>query len=143
MASTRASRGRSGWVGRALVVAWVVFIWSRSLFPGPESTAQSDFFVQALAPLFSALGVETGLRSFLVRKAGHFLEYLVLGVLLQLTGRSKGGIPWQRLFFGLVVPVSDETLQLLVPGRSSQVADVLIDFAGVLVGLAVVRLRRR
>lgn len=143
MAGKGVSRGRSEWVGRALVIAWVVFIWSRSLFSGPESTAQSGFFVQLLAPAFSALGVEMGLRSFLVRKAAHFLEYLVLGVLLGRMGRARGGASWQRLFLGLAVPVSDEALQLLVPGRSGQVADVLIDFAGVLVGLAVVRLRRR
>lgn len=39
------------------------------------------------------------------------------------------------LFVGLLVAVLDETVQLYVPGRSSSVRDVLIDFGGVLCGL--------
>ena len=41
------------------------------------------------------------------------------------------------LFFGLLTAVIDETIQLYVPGRSSSVKDVLLDFSGVLTGLFI------
>lgn len=122
------------WARWALVAAWVAFIWSRSLFAGPESTEQSDFVVGLLRPLLEGAGVtDVSMMSFIVRKVAHFSEYLVLGVLLPST--RDGGVPWQQLFFGLAVPVADETIQMLIPGRSSQLTDVLIDFSGMLAGL--------
>ena len=41
------------------------------------------------------------------------------------------------LFFGLLVAVTDETIQLYVPGRTSSTLDVLLDFSGVVSGLFV------
>ena len=38
---------------------------------------------------------------------------------------------------GLLTALTDETIQLFVPGRSSQVTDVWIDFSGVMTGLIV------
>ena len=37
----------------------------------------------------------------------------------------------------LLTALTDETIQLFVPGRSGQVTDVWIDFSGVLTGLVV------
>lgn len=42
------------------------------------------------------------------------------------------------LFFLLAVPVCDETLQYLSPGRSPEVKDVLLDFSGALCGFLLV-----
>lgn len=120
-----------------LVFAWALFIWSRSLFPGPESTAQSAVVVDILRPAFEALGVTNAtLMSFLVRKAGHFLEYAVFGALLGST--PEDGRPgWRQVVPGLIVPSADETLQRFVPGRSGQLSDVALDCAGVAFGLFV------
>lgn len=38
------------------------------------------------------------------------------------------------LFSGLLVALTDETIQLFVPGRSGQVTDVWLDFLGILAG---------
>ena len=38
------------------------------------------------------------------------------------------------LLAGLMTALTDETIQLFSPGRSSQVTDVWIDFAGVVTG---------
>ncbi len=71
------------WVRRALVVVWIAFIWSRSLFPGPASSPQSNFVAALLQPLLEAMGIhEWSQMTFLVRKTVHFLEYAVLGDLL-------------------------------------------------------------
>lgn len=74
--------------------------------------------------------------SFLVRKAGHFLEYAVLGALLGST--PEDGRPgWRQVVPGLIVPSADETLQRFVPGRSGQFSDVALDCVGVALGLLV------
>ena len=38
---------------------------------------------------------------------------------------------------GLLTALTDETIQLFVPGRSGQVTDIWIDFFGVMTGLLV------
>lgn len=125
------------WARWLLVFAWVLFIWSRSLFPGPESTAQSAAVVDILRPAFEALGVtDTNLMSFLVRKAAHFLEYALLGALLGSTSEEvRPG--WRQVVPGVIAPSADETLQRFVPGRSGQLSDVALDCAGAAFGMLV------
>lgn len=128
------------WLLRAAVLAWVCFIWSRSLFDGPASSSQSDAVAALLAPAFEALGVrDVSMRTLLVRKAGHFLEYLVLGALLALTREEGAGHLWPRALLGVFAPCVDESIQLHVPGRSGQLSDVALDCCGVACGMALVR----
>ena len=99
-----------------------------------------------------ALGIsDTQLMTLVVRKGAHVLEYAVLGFLTRGTlvarreERGRAVMPVGLL--AALVPVVDECIQLVVPGRSGMVQDVLIDLAGmclgVLVGMGVSRLRRR
>ena len=76
-----------------------------------------------------------------VRKLAHFLEYFALGaecaaVTAYLTGRAVSPYIWTDLFVVLMVAVIDEFVQSLV-GRTSLVADVLLDFSGALAGIFV------
>lgn len=137
-------RGLPAWARWSLVVAWTLFVWSRSLFSGPESSEQSALVVALVRPLFLALGVaDVELMTLLVRKAAHFAEYFVLGLLLSLTRRRLSGMPWGQLAYGVAVPCADESIQLLVPGRSAMPTDVLIDSCGMATGLALGSLLRR
>ena len=74
------------------------------------------------------------------RKAAHVFEFFVLALLvwalLRLLERKALLL---TAVCGLAVAVADEGLQLL-SGRGSRVSDVLIDFAGVLLALAILRL---
>jgi VanZ family protein len=79
---------------------------------------------------------------FIVRKAAHFTEYLILGTLLcmyftmDLYGiMSRFSIP---VLTGLLVAFIDETIQLFVVGRSGEIRDMWIDFAGVALGTLIV-----
>ena len=74
--------------------------------------------------------------SFLVRKAGHFLEYALFGVLLGSTP-GEGRTGWRQVVPGVIAPSADETLQRFVPGRSGQFSDVALDCAGVAFGMLV------
>ena len=76
-----------------------------------------------------------------IRKLAHFAEYCLEGLLLTLclrvyTRRFVRHISWP-LLGGLLTAVTDETIQRYVAGRSSQVTDVWIDFAGVVAGMLV------
>lgn len=131
---------------------WVLFIWGHSLVPGPQSTLESDAAVSYLDTLFVALGItDTRLMTLVVRKGAHVLEYAVLGFLTRGTlvarREERGRAVMPVGILAALVPVVDECIQLVVPGRSGMVQDVLIDLAGMclgaLVGLGISRLRRR
>ncbi len=76
----------------------------------------------------------------IVRKLAHFCEYMLEGFLLMLClrvyTRHRCGICLPMLG-GVLTALTDETIQLFVPGRSGQVTDIWMDFSGVMTGLLV------
>lgn len=72
----------------------------------------------------------------LIRKAGHVIEYFVLGLLLFRTfrGGSISSWNWRWSFFAVIVVVlwaaSDEFHQSFVSTRTASAVDVGIDTAG-------------
>ena len=70
-----------------------------------------------------------------LRKIAHFAEYFVLGGCVTgmffYTASFKFSKP---MLFSLLIAVADETLQLYVAGRSSELPDVWLDFGGAIVG---------
>lgn len=79
--------------------------------------------------------------NIILRKNGHFIEYLILAVLIALAFfthnfKSKNAIVY-ILFICLFYAVTDEFHQKFVPGRNSDVGDILIDFGGAVVGTII------
>ena len=96
-----------------------------------------------------------------VRKLGHFSEYLVLGIVASWAlrpaekelsaekGRVVGGTSptksvahagtWATLAVCVLVPCVDETIQLFVPRRSGMLSDVCLDMVGCACGLLATR----
>lgn len=128
-------------VWTALTVLFTLFIFINSMLPASQSAVGSG---NVLAFLQRFIGENSGVTEHLVRKTAHFVEYLVLGMLLILTVRSYVDRIFEHIFIplfaGLAIPVVDEFIQLFVEGRSGQVDDVMLDFVGVLTGMAVVLL---
>lgn len=114
-----------------LAVFWAGFILARSMQPAAASNEESDavrFFLQDFLPWLH-------LSVHVVRKAAHVTEFAIFAMLLAGTlGRRY--MAWTA-FGGLLLALCDETVQLAIPGRSGQVSDVWIDFAGVLLGMAL------
>lgn len=114
-------------------ICFILFIYSNSMQTGTDSSALSKAVVEFL----QSMGIN--LSELFVRKLAHFLEYFVLGLLLSVDIRLITQNWWARifapLFCGLLIPVFDESIQLLTPGRSGEVRDVLLDFSGVVTGL--------
>ena len=133
-------------------VLYVGFVFGNSLTPAVESSAQSMSVLQLVTGAMKAVGLgNVGVTEHFIRKAAHFSEYTLLGILLAQCLAQYGLMAVTRWQFhgllGFLIPFVDETLQLFTEGRSGQISDVSLDCAGVLFGtvlfLAVGRWRRR
>ena len=94
----------------------------------------------------SSLGSSGITLHFIVRKIAHIYNFFVIGCILYVMKKTFSGskhIDYVWSFFGLVIGVMDECLQLFVRGRSGQVTDVCVDFTGVLLGYIFVYLLYR
>ena len=122
------------WPWWLLCAMWLAVIFSQSLMPAALSKAESGGLLARLSALLPFL-TERALR-----KLAHFSEFAVLGGLLSFCLRVRISRP---LLAGLLCALGDETIQLFVPGRSGQVSDVWIDFAGAAAAIAAMFLIRR
>lgn len=120
--------------------ATIVFIFRNSAQIGELSSNRSQQVMEWMNRFFSRAGLAFSLTEHQVRKLAHLSEYMLLGFWLMLVLRvytrrilTHLTVP---LFLGLLIPVVDETIQLFTPGRSGEIKDVLIDFSGVLLGIA-------
>ena len=78
-------------------ILWIMVIFSFSLQSGDESGKLSGGIVAWVVGLFFPEDfTHIELVHFLVRKAAHFTEYFILGVLLSLTGREA---KWKKILF--------------------------------------------
>ncbi len=135
-----------------LVLLWAAVIFAFSAADATDSSKTSTgvtrFLCSLLVPDFndmSAAMQRAVVRRYglYVRKAAHFTEYTVFGVLLYAAvyiiekRRSLRYAPALAWLVGTVYAVSDECHQYFVPGRSMQLRDMLIDSFGTLIGIAL------
>lgn len=124
-----------------ITAGYIVFILSNSLKPASVSGPDSQSIVDVINRFFDNINIDIALTNHILRKTAHFAEFSLLGVILCSTFRVFTKTPYKNiftiLFIGLSTAVADETVQLFVEGRGSQVSDVLLDFAGVLTGTAL------
>ena len=137
-------------VSAVAVALWMAVIFWFSAQNGQSSGSMSAGITQAVArfltPGFDSLSplaqaeVVEALHLF-VRKAAHFSEYAVLGVLTAnalRTYRLKHGLRFLLpVSVCFLYAVSDEFHQSFVVGRAGRLSDVLLDTAGAVTGVAV------
>ncbi|MGN0509671.1 MAG: VanZ family protein [Ruminococcus sp.] len=128
-----------------LTVGMIAFAFIHSSMPADLSGEESESVMGVLQYILDFLGFSAELTDHIVRKAAHFAEYTVIGMLLVSCAYSFSRTkPYryysQILFAGLATAVIDETIQLNVPGRSGQITDVLLDFSGVITGAVIMLL---
>ena len=77
----------------------------------------------------------------LVRKLAHVFIFTVLGFCLRICLESWFSGKKHLLLFsfliGCVYAISDEVHQLLVPGRSGSIQDILLDCGGIILGVLI------
>lgn len=121
-----------------LIVFNLAFIWGNSLLPGELSGALSQWVRDLLALIFSKDPSDSQSGHGLLRKLAHFTEFACLGGLLTwLFSMLQRPVLWS-LLGGFLAASMDETIQRFVPGRGPGFTDVLIDTAGVLLGIGLV-----
>lgn len=136
------------WIARLILtllsVLAVSAIFYNSSLDAVTSTTQSDPLVDGINAFFKSIGLPITVDDFIVRKAAHFSEYGVLGVLLSVTVYLYAQKRWKSFFItlpiGAGVAVCDELIQMFPAGRSCEVRDMLIDFSGVLCAALIMQL---
>ena len=73
--------------------------------------------------------------AFIVRKTAHFCEYALMGCLWYLWLRNRKFAPLIGLGASAAYAATDELHQTLVPGRSGELRDVLVDSVGAAAGI--------
>lgn len=122
-----------------LLVLYILFVFSNSLTPAELSSEKSSYVLQLIHKTFDGIGVSAPwLTEHVIRKAAHFGEYTVMGILLFQSmsclwqmGERRYMIHEAAAFF---IPFMDETLQLFTEGRSGQLSDVWLDMSGIVFG---------
>ena len=105
---------------------------------------ESSRFVFLVRPIFELFGnSDERAMTFVIRKAAHFSEYVVLTFLASGCARAwfaqSAACARAVLAVWIMTPLIDETIQGFVPGRDPRVMDVCIDLAGGLLGMLIAR----
>ena len=118
----------------SLLITWMIITYVMSNQPATVSDSQS----LGVLSLFSKIGININgifgdLANFVVRKCAHFLEYMILALLvlnvLKLYFNMKQ-VVILTIVFVFLYACSDEIHQLFVLGREGAVRDVIIDTCG-------------
>ncbi len=123
-------------------ILMVAFIFVNSSLPADDSAETSGGLLSIVNGIFVYLGIDFELSHNMLRKIAHFVEFFAVGASLlwvtaAFTKKIKSHIV-KPAFVSLLVAVIDETIQLFPAGRSSQVSDVVLDFAGAVCGIMLI-----
>lgn len=129
------------WIG---LIAW----FSTKSWGGDETGELVEQILRVVWPSLlerlSASQLET--INFLVRKAAHFVEYAVLASLIVLAvvrgfGRSIGKALIVGFLLAIAVATADEIHQVLVPNRTGNPLDIVLDATGAAFACVLIRSR--
>ncbi len=125
-----------------LTLLWLGFIYGNSLKSGTESSEQSGKVQEIVNEVADSVGIEEPISERFIRKAAHFTEFAVLGILVCIDLWALGAVSLtKRLSFCAPmllcsVPIcflfasADEILQNFSESRGPSFTDVLIDTSG-------------
>lgn len=135
-----------------ICLIWLGFIFYNSTKSGDVSNAKSYSILNRIRAEYNQLDGEEKRHynslpknareerlNLIIRKNAHAFEYCVLSIIVSFVAaqfglKGKGSLIY-IMFICLLYAVLDEFHQIYVPGRTSSVRDVLIDFTGALIGI--------
>lgn len=134
------------WISLVLLLAFTLLIFSFSFDTAEESSEKSEKVTETLQSICDALNLDVEVVEGTVRKAAHFAEFALLGALALLCSKAFDMGTCPALLYSIIAAAIDETIQIYSPDRASSTADVLLDFAGALLGvlclLLIIKLRK-
>lgn len=124
-----------------ICVIWLGVIFYNGTRQGEASQKTSKEVIKVASTVMNISPVNTGKTginlsdvNYYVRKNAHFFQYFILSIFLCSAVRQfklyKTSEIFLLLFLLLLFPVVDEFIQKFVPGRTSLIFDVVIDFSG-------------
>lgn len=128
-----------------LVIVWLFLIFSLSNQSGDVSGGESSNIIYFIFKfIFDTFYISTtNLNNIVeilhnpIRELMHFLEYLVLGLLVinMLKQNSiKDNVILISIMFSFIYAASDEIHQIFIPGRTCEYLDILLDTLGSILG---------
>jgi len=126
-----------------------VLFWLGLIFLGSTDVLSAEHTSRFLVPFLRWLDPHISWNTLnsvqlLIRKLGHLTEYAILASLLWRALRMgfvwKSSIAspfWSALIGCAIFAASDEFHQSFVPSRTSSLYDVMIDFWGAVISLAI------
>jgi len=118
-----------------------------SSISGPVSYGASEVIASAVKKLMAFIGDDNYTVStidIIIRKLAHFIEYLMLAVLLSIGFSNIMRNKWLSLllsgFIGFTVSLLDEGFIQAASNRNSSIFDVFIDLSGIVTGMIVLTL---
>lgn len=133
---------------RVLVKFWLpVIVWMLLIFIGSTDLLSSAHSSRIIGPILRWFNPDISPATIrqvqmAVRKTGHLAEYAILAWLMWRARRQNKAGPWAWSEAGLVLllivlyALTDEAHQAFVASRYSSAADILLDGAGGMLGLA-------
>ncbi len=145
---------------KKLIIAWIaVILWMALIFASAAQPADATNHLSVgvtkmilqnkAAVSLGVIGSENAvtLFNFIIRHLAHFFLFFVLGMLvtnalraIKESARGRRGTD-RRFLLPTVIcfayAVNDEIHQMFVPGRDSDIKDVLIDTAGAILGIMI------
>ena len=124
-----------------LVLIWMFIIFIFSSQTGESSNQNNRLVVQILEYIGLDITGHIGdATNFIIRKAAHFTEYLILYLLLYKAfaeSRGKKKSLWISLLCVFAYACTDEFHQAFVPQRVPSFRDVMIDTGGGILGMII------
>ena len=142
------------WILLGFTIIWTAYIIYHSCLDASASSGASAGIAKIMQDIINTLFPnainETNIDSFhsFVRKfIGHFSMFVIDGFFVSWTVylfNSADKLTRRLLFamlgsqfFGLLLSISTEIIQLYTPGRSGEFKDVMIDYIGYLLGFFI------
>lgn len=123
----------------ALAIAYFAFVGWVTLTPAP-SVPDPNSFEQQLIRLILGSAAFHWLGYMGLEFTANIGMFIPVGVLLALLLPPRKW--WVAVVIGFAMTVTIETAQLFIPGRFSDIRDIVANTAGTAIGVAIVRLIR-
>ncbi len=128
------------WIFGLLCLAWTAVIFSFSLQDGETSSVESEAALGFFNRILAWFGADGLLSELFIRKAAHFMEYCVLGMLVftAFFGLNRRWAPlWGEAYAFAVANFDEFVCQNISRGRGPSFFDVLLDSAGAGIGILI------
>ncbi|MBQ8234474.1 MAG: VanZ family protein [Bacilli bacterium] len=130
-----------------LLVLWMLIIFTFSNANSTKSTNTSDKVIDIGINIVDSIRNEKTENkellieklTFIVRKIAHFLEYLILGILMYrvVSDYTNKNVLILSILLCILYATTDEIHQIFINGRDGNIKDVLVDSIGIIIGCLI------